>query len=348
MKSKSILVWRMVLAVVAGCCAPSLAPAGQIEMVLATSPGFPAMSTGDWYRMLVSLGVNDLQIRQATGTDKPQIESSGNASDPDYKVTGVLTSRNELILPGGKFSARDSGGLRIWLDKLRNEGAARAQGAPRLPFGFTVAQLQQVQADLRRPVDISTLGVQPRVLLERLGAQLTLPLVAQSDVADSLAEGSPLTMELKGVSAGTALSCALRARGLALAPRTNPKRQPEYVVMRASENLEAWPVGWPPKKPERDLLPGLFELVNVELEDIPLSQLLDVLGDRLKVPLLFDQAAIERQKIDVSKVRVSLPPKETAYAIVLNKTLAHGKLKYVIRVDDANKPVVWITTLLPN
>jgi hypothetical protein len=36
------------------------------------------------------------------------------------------------------------------------------------------------------------------------------------------------------------------------------------------------------------------------------------------------------------------------YAIVLNKTLAHGKLKYVLRVDEADRPLVWITTLLPN
>ncbi len=82
----------------------------------------------------------------------------------------------------------------------------------------------------------------------------------------------------------------------------------------------------------------MFELVNVELEDIPLSQLLDVLGERLKVPILLDQAALARQKIDLAKVRVSLPSKESMYAIVLNKTLAHGKLKYTLRVDEANRP----------
>ena len=92
----------------------------------------------------------------------------------------------------------------------------------------------------------------------------------------------------------------------------------------------------------------MFELVNVELEDIPLSQLLDVLGERLKVPMLFDQAAMTRQKIDTAKVRVSLPAKESMYAIVLNKTLAHGKLKYTMRLDEADRPLLWISTLLPN
>ena len=76
-----------------------------------------------------------------------------------------------------------------------------------------------------------------------------------------------------------------------LAPRANRERQPEYVVLRAAENQEIWPVGWPLKKPRRNVLPGMFELVNVELEDIPLSQLLEVLGERLKVPMLIDQAA---------------------------------------------------------
>jgi hypothetical protein len=135
---------------------------------------------------------------------------------------------------------------------------------------------------------------------------------------------------------------------LVLAPRAGHDRQPEYAVLRATENQEVWPVGWPLKKPERNVLPGMFELVNVELDDIPLSQLLDVLGERLKVPMLPDQAAMARQKIDTGKVRVSLPSKATAYAIVLNKTLAHGKLKYALRVDEADKPLLWITTLIPN
>ena len=343
-----IVALRVLLAIVAGCSAPLLAAAGQIEMVLATSSGFPATSTNDWYRMLVGLGVSELQIRQATAADKPQIETSGSEADPSYKITGLLTARNELVLPGGRFASRDSGGLRAWLEKLRSEGAARAQGAPRLAFGFTAAQLQKTYTDLTRPVDFSTLGVEPRLLLDRLGRQLAQPLVAQADVAVSLADGPPLAMELKGVSAGTALACALRTRGLVLAPRANRARQPEYIVLRAAENQETWPVGWPLKKPERKVLPGMFELVNVELEDIPLSQLLDVLGERLKVPILFDQAALERQKIDPAKVRVSLPPKESMYAIVLNKTLAHGKLKYALRVDEADRPLLWIMTLLPN
>ncbi len=121
-----IIALRVLLAIVAGCSVPLLAAAGQIEMVLATSSGFPATSTNDWYRMLVGLGVSELQIRQATVADKPQIETSGSEADPSYKITGLLTSRNELVLPGGRFSSRDSGGLRAWLDKLRNEGAARA------------------------------------------------------------------------------------------------------------------------------------------------------------------------------------------------------------------------------
>jgi hypothetical protein len=185
-------------------------------------------------------------------------------------------------------------------------------------------------------------------LLDRVGRQLTHPLVAAADVAGSLADGPPLTMELKGVSAGTALACALRTRGLVLAPRAGRDREPEYVVLRAAENQEAWPVGWPLKKPERNVVPGMFDLVSVELDDIPLSQLLDVLGERLKLPMLFDQAAMARQKIDPAKVRVSLPSKETAYAIVLNKTLAHGKLKYNLRMDEADRPILWITTLIPN
>ena len=101
-----IFALRVLLSIVALGGLPLLAAAGQIEMVLATNSGFPATSASDWYRMLVGLGINDLQIRQATTADKPQIETSGSEADPSYKITGVLTARNELILPGGKFSSR--------------------------------------------------------------------------------------------------------------------------------------------------------------------------------------------------------------------------------------------------
>ncbi|HWC89424.1 MAG TPA: hypothetical protein VG433_07210, partial [Pirellulales bacterium] len=157
--------------------------APRVEMVLVGSGGLPT-GTREWYQILVEARVDSLQIRQPGGADTPKIDVAGTTAEPVYRVTGLITPRNELVLPGGRFQVRDRGGVAKWLAVLRSEGPARAQGAPRLAFGFTQEQLVQVSTDLARPVDFSTKGLTARQVLERLGQKLTYPLLAGAAVAE--------------------------------------------------------------------------------------------------------------------------------------------------------------------
>lgn len=316
--------------------------APRVEMVLIGSGGLPT-GTREWYQILVEAHVDSLQIRQPAGADTPKIDVAGTTANPIYRVTGLITPRNELVLPGGRFQVRDRGGIAKWLTVLRNEGPARAPGAPRLAFGFSQEQLVQVSADLARPVDFSTKGLTTRQVLERLGQKLTYPLLAGAAVAGQLG-GEALADELQGVAAGTVLVYLLKQDGLALVPQQDAQHRPQYMLQRLADSRESWPIGWPLKKAERDVVPGMFELINVEIEDIPLSQLLSVIGERLKVPVLVDRAELAAQKIDLGTKRVSLPPAQALYATVLRKTLFSARLKYELKQDDAEHPIIWITT----
>jgi hypothetical protein len=51
-----------------------------------------------------------------------------------------------------------------------------------------------------------------------------------------------------------------------------------------------------------------------------------------------------KQRIDVSK-NITVPGKRAIYAILLRQVLFQGQLKYSLRVDDAGKPLIWITTV---
>jgi hypothetical protein len=318
--------------------------APRVEMVLVGSGGLPT-GTREWYQILVEARVDSLQIRQPAGADTPKIDVAGTTADPVYRVTGLITPRNELVLPGGRFQVRDRGGVAKWLAVLRSEGPARAQGAPRLAFGFTQEQLVQVSTDLARPVDFSTKGLTARQVLERLGQKLTYPLLAGAAVADQLG-GDGLADELQGISAGTVLACLLKQHALALVPQQDAQHRPQYMLQPLTDSRESWPIGWPLKKAERDVVPGMFELINVEIDDIPLAQLLSVIGERLKVPVLVDRAELAAQKIDLGTKRVSLPPAQAIYATVLRKTLFSARLKYELRQDDAEHPIIWITTTI--
>src|SRR4051812_29389409 len=82
----------------------SLAAGARVDMELCTEQGFPLTGAQEWYKLLTALKVEGLQIRGIRETDKAAIESRGTEANPAYRVTGILTANNQLILPGGKFT----------------------------------------------------------------------------------------------------------------------------------------------------------------------------------------------------------------------------------------------------
>src|SRR5262249_29267290 len=107
---------------------------------------------------------------------------------------------------------------------------------------------------------------------------------------------------------------------------------------------EYWPVGWPPKGNPNETLPDLFKFLKVEIEATPLSETLTAIAGRVKAPLLFDHTALARAEVDLNS-KVSLPAANTFYGRALDRLLGQVKLKYELRVDEANRPLLWITTL---
>ena len=61
--------------------------------------------------------------------------------------------------------------------------------------------------------------------------------------------------------------------------------------------------------------------------------------------MLFDYNSMARHQVEPDKVRVTLPAGRTYYKKVLDRMLFQGKLKAELRVDEAEQPVLWISTL---
>jgi hypothetical protein len=147
------------------------------------------------------------------------------------------------------------------------------------------------------------------------------------------------------VSSGTALAAMLRPAGLVLTPEQPAGQSLGYRISKSAAGRESWPIGWNPQEPARKVLPELFEFLNVEIEEIPLSDALDAIGGRLKVPLLLDRNALALHNIDPNKVEVSVPSKRLTYIQILQKVLFKSRLKHEVRVDEAGKPFLWITSV---
>lgn len=312
----------------------------RIEMELATQPGFSITGSHKWYKLLTDAGVDGLRIRGAKPGDTAEIRKLGTS----YQVTGILTASDELVLKGGRFSSRDVGRIKQFLDDLRSEGIEGTL-EKKEAFGITNRQLVEAVEDLTPPLAFDTKGVPLGQILDTLRRQLELDVVVEPAATRRLAEAEPCRDDLHGISRGTALAIALGPEGLILQPRKVRGGAVQHVITVPSVQSEAWPMGWPPQGSERELVPPLFEFINVEIAGIPLPQVLDAMQQRLKIPFLVDHTSLAREQIELEKIEPSVPAGRTYYKRILDRMLVPARLKGEIRVDEAGNTFYWITTI---
>ncbi len=325
--------------------ASSAHAAGRIEMDLAADSK-SSLSHQQWSRVLAQLKVTGLTIRGAGPGDAPKIESRGTASQPVYRVTGLINNRSELVVPGGRFSLSNTSALAAWLTKLAEEGPPGAPGSKGsgAPFGLDEASLKSVHGKLRPAVEFSTLGTDTPDAVSRIGSKLSMPLTLEPGAEAALRGAGKVRDELQGLSAGTALAALARPAGLALAPRKNKQGAFELVIRKAAAG-DVWPVGLSAEEKREEVLPGLFESISVQIEENSLPDALGVVCGRLRIPFLIDHNALAVQGVDFQKAVVSLPETKLSYSLILRRLLAQVGLIGQLRTDEAGKPFLWVTTL---
>ncbi len=326
---------------------PALA-AGTVELELVGDQRGSALLFQEWAQVLGKAGIQNVRFRVAEDSDKLGIETRGTAQEPVYVVTGIVRSHSELVLPGGRFGPSDGGRLRQWLQDLAERGpnAGKATGKEEnAAFGLPSAQFDRVREDLATPVGFATRGVTCRRVVEKIAERLKWPLKLDGETAQTLAD-QKVDESLDELSCGTALSYVLRSAGYGLLPRATGE-QLSYAVVEARGPIEVWPVGWPEKKTGEKGLPGLFEFLNVNVQNVSAARALEAIAKRLKTPVLIDHQALARHGIDPEKAMVSLPRSRTTYSLALRKLLAKAGMKFEVRYDEAGTPLLWITSLKP-
>jgi hypothetical protein len=320
--------------------------AGRVELELVTEQGAPLTAQQEWLRRLAQAGVSNVRIRSRRAVDQAGIAVRGTESAPIYTVTGVITSAGDVLLPGARYRPGDVGRLARWLDDLAKMGPPD-QRPQKSAFGLTAEQFDQLHKDLARPVGFPTKALRRRDVVQKIGSRLAMPLRMGPEVVRAMPDEDVLGEDLSTLSCGTALACAVRPLGMCLVPREAGAGRMECVVVKAGPNLEAWPVGWKPEKRPLDVLPALYEFLPVNLQGVTVTQLLDAVAQRLKVPILLDHNAMARYGVEPGKSTVTLPQRRTSYTLLLRRALNQAGLTSELRVDEAGKPFLWITTIKP-
>jgi hypothetical protein len=338
------------------CATGASSAAPPVELELATEQGVQITAPQEWLQLLAGIGIERVQIRGMRGGDEPKAENRGTAERPSYRVTGIVTKRGQLLLPGGVFTRGDRAKLKDFFDRLGADGA-ESLTAPRGRFGLTEKEMAAVLADLSQSIEFETNGQRPEAVIERLHAKFVHKFVLDGEGERILREAKPFDDELKGITAGTGAAMLLRNYGLIMRPEKSRGKAVVYVVEAiAADSIDQttvgktdspdskhWPIGWDPEKALGAIAPSLLESLNAEIGGYSLEEALGAIGPRLKVPLYVDHAALAAYKIEPAKVQVSLARGRMSYKRLLDRVLAQARLGCTLRVDENGKPFLWVT-----
>jgi hypothetical protein len=313
-----------------------------VRVELMTDPQAPADVQQRWARAFSELGVAGVRIRPGRQGETIEIQNRGTEQSPSYLVLGYLNSRGAVQVPGATFSLDQRRRLADWLAQLAKHGPD-PQAAKPGPFGLVPKQRAAVDERLAARVGFATKGLTASEFVDRLARQIKLGISTDAAARAELAAGEKVHDELSELSAGTALAAALRPSGLVFRPQAAGERI-ELVIRVGRGEKELWPIGWQPQQAPGRLIPALAELPTVEIDETPLSAVLPAVEARLKAPLLFDHNALARHRIDPAKITVRIPPERMVYGQAVRKIL-EPDLKYEVRVDEAGKAFLWITTI---
>ncbi len=297
-----------------------------------------------WVRTLQGLPLASVRIRASMPNDRPKIEEAGTADAPAYRVLGLLTAGNDLLLPGAKVRSGDRAGVERWLANLGAEssnssnadGAGREAGVDpkKLEAAIQLLSSTVVQATRDRPL---------QDVVQDIDDQLKLGLTDDPDVRHWLASGPAVQDELKGLSAGTALAAVLQPAGLDLVFQADAARPAFRISQRTADNT--WPIGWASTLPPPKLTPKLFDKLEVEMKDTPFRRATEALQERLQLPLVYDHAALRERQIDLDQIKVRFPRKRVSYFTVIKNLLFQARLQMEVRLDEADHPFLYVTPL---
>lgn len=340
-------MFRLLLVVCCGlswgqlCRLAAAEPAVEVELY--TEPGFRADQSRVWFALFDELKVGTIRIREGKQGDAAKIETVGEPPRV-YRVSGILTRANVLKFPGGSFGLGDKAKIGQWLAKLKEGGEEGLFEKPG-PLGLTERQLLAAKKMLRRPIAGNTQGERPAVLVEKVIADAGLQVSIGADARAKLQETDKFLDELNGLSTGTALAALLRPAGLILVAEKSTVDSVKFSVIDSQEKKQPWPIGWPAGRPPKDFVPDIMKFIPVEIEDTPLSDVLTAIQGRLKIPFVIDHNSLVRERVDLAKTKITLPNSSTYYQRVLERSLFQARLKMELRLDEAEQPFLWISTI---
>ena len=328
------------------------APAGKsesktlLEVELLLDGDGAALRVHEWSRAFRDLGVS-VRVRRGVAGDEAGVTEQPLGPLRQVRVLGKLDRSGRIVLPDRTFSPSETEKLGEWIRELQTCGA---QGNPdgKPLWGLSKTQFGEIYEALGRTGVEAELAGEPLVpALTRMGLPEAYPVRLTADAREHLAGhgDAAVRKDVRGFTHGTALAMVLNDFGLGFRPLRTPGGSIEFVIDPLAKVEDAWPVGWDPEGPPGAVAPQLFEIVPVELDEVPLEDVLVAISEKAEIPVRIDHRLIEKHRIDLGAIRVSFKPKRTSWNLLLRAILNARRLSHQLRIDEQGRPFVWVSTL---
>jgi hypothetical protein len=282
------------------------------------SPGRPVLSRGD--------------------EGEPAIVSAGPGR---VQVNGKIGPSGTLVIGSEAFKIADRGRLEALFKQLRAEGVPGPDPASPL-WGLSQAQFAMLQAELKQPSNFELQDLSFDAFLAELRGRTKLAIKVTADT-EPLAKRLRFNAKTGELALGAALAYVLGQHGLAFEPRQAPSDNVSLLLLPRTESKRPWPVGIVPDRFPGDVAPQLLTNVKFELRDKPLNEVIQFFRVQLKMDVLLDRAGLLERKIDPASLRSTIQIPAATFTSAIRRTLAPMQLKHELRIDEADRPFLWVT-----
>ena len=318
----------------------------QLQFELLTGDGGVGERAQRWSQLFERQNVS-LTIRRGRGDEKLETkEEIIGRKTRRVTVIGRMEKSGQLIFADRQFGEQDADKLNLWIRDLRTYGA---QGSPHGQplWGLTKAQFGLVFQPLAKPLKGDLQGESLETALGRfeLGTYRLERSGAAAKLCSELPADRTVRQTFEGVTQGTALAAVLNEYGLGCYPHRMADGSVRLEVVTLAETQDVWPVGWPPDQPLNKLVPKYFTFTQIDIQKLPLQDVLDAAGDVIGARVFVDYAGLTGRGVKLESAVVTHPPKKTTWAMALKSLVFQVKGKPDIYVDEAGHPILWISPI---
>ncbi len=298
-----------------------------------------------WINLLKELGAAGVsQVPGEPGLPKegepgePAVESAGAGR---LIVRGMIGPSGNLFIGGEAFRMADRAKLAALIKSLQIEGMAAVD--PTAPmWGLSPVQIERLHTELKQPSAFELKEKPFDAFMSDLRGRIKLEIKVTPE-SQQLARGLKLNGTTGDLSLGAALAFVLGQHGLEWEPRSAAGTSVTMLVLPREESKRPWPVGLPPEQFPGNLAPQLMANARYQTNNLPLDDVLAVFRRELKMDVLLDRAGLIEHEVNPDKLRCTVQITGGTFQSAIKKTLAVVGLKHELRLDESNRPFLWVT-----